>query len=44
VYNDPAYAPIVKKLHKDLVQLRLRYGDSKELDKKYMDLYKKKNN
>jgi arylsulfatase A-like enzyme len=42
VYNDPAYATVVKKLQKDLVQMRLRYGDSKELDKKYIDLYKQK--
>jgi arylsulfatase A-like enzyme len=40
VYNDPAYTMVVKKLHKDLVQLRLRYGDSKELDKKFIRLYK----
>ena len=42
VYNDPAYAGIVKKLHKELKELRVKYKDSPELDKKYIDIYKNK--
>jgi arylsulfatase A-like enzyme len=42
VYNDPAYADVVEKLHKDLDKMRLKYGDSEELDKKYLELNKKK--
>ncbi len=42
VYNDPAYAETVKRLHKELVDMRIKYKDSKELDQKYMDMYKKK--
>ena len=40
VYDDPAYEMIKQKLQKELVQLRLRYGDSKELDRKYIEMYK----
>ncbi len=42
VYNDPAYAEVVKKLHKELDELRVKYGDSDELNQKYIDLYKEK--
>ncbi len=42
VYNDPAYAEVVKDLTKRLAELRVKYKDSKELDKKYMDMYKDK--
>ena len=38
VYNDPAYASIVTKLHKELKELRIKYKDSPELDKKYIEL------
>ncbi len=44
VYNDPAYAEIVTKLHKQLDEIRIKYKDSKELDQKYIDMYKKKRN
>ncbi|MCB0686823.1 MAG: sulfatase [Saprospiraceae bacterium] len=40
VYNDPAYADVVKDLTQKLADLRVKYKDSKELDQKYMDLYK----
>lgn len=43
VYNDPAYANVVEKLHEELDEIRMEYGDSKELDQHYMELYKKKN-
>ncbi len=39
VYNDPAYAATVAKLRKKLDELRLKYKDSQELDRKYIDLY-----
>lgn len=42
VYDDPAYADVVKKLHSDLEALRVKYKDSKELDQKYIDMYTKK--
>jgi arylsulfatase A-like enzyme len=40
VYDDPAYAATVTKLHEALKQLRIKYKDSPELDKKFIDLYK----
>jgi arylsulfatase A-like enzyme len=39
VYNDPAYQDIVKELSEQLVELRVKYKDSKELDQKYIELY-----
>lgn len=39
VYNDPAYATLVAELHRKLDALRLKYKDSTELDRKYIDLY-----
>lgn len=39
VYNDPSYADTVSELHKKLDELRLKYKDSPELDRKYIDLY-----
>ncbi|MDC6390711.1 sulfatase [Maribacter sp. PR1] len=39
VYNDPAYAATVKKLKKELIELRKYYKDSPEQDQKYIDLY-----
>ncbi len=41
VYNDPAYATTVVELSKKLGELRVKYKDSLELDRKYIDLYKK---
>ncbi len=43
VYNDPAYAEVVKKLKNELAELRVKYKDSKELDQKYIDIYNQKN-
>lgn len=40
VYDDPAYAEVVTALTKQLAELRLKYKDNEELDKKYIDLYK----
>lgn len=40
VYNDPSYAATVVKLHKELKELRVKYKDSPELDKKYIEIYK----
>ncbi len=43
VYDDPAYADIATKLHKELEQLRIKYKDSPELDQKYIDIYTNRN-
>ncbi len=40
VYDDPSYADIVKDLKIKLAELRLKYKDSEELDKKYIELSK----
>ncbi|WP_136468177.1 sulfatase [Flagellimonas onchidii] len=40
VYNDPAYADVVKELHKKLEELRVQYKDSDELNQHYIDLHK----
>lgn len=39
VYADPAYAKTVSELKTKLEELRAKYKDSPELDKKYIDLY-----
>lgn len=39
IYNNLEYADIQKKLHQDLIALRKKYGDSKELDQKYIDMH-----
>jgi arylsulfatase A-like enzyme len=43
VYNDPAYADVVARLHEELKALRIKYKDSPELDKKYIDMYTHRN-
>ncbi|UTA66591.1 sulfatase [Emticicia sp. 21SJ11W-3] len=40
VYNDPAYAEIRAQLHKKLAALRIKYKDSEQLDKMYIEKYK----
>lgn len=40
VYNDPEYASVVEKLHKELEELRKKYKDSSALDQHYIDIYK----
>ena len=40
VYNDPAYAEVVKELKRDLTAMRVKYKDSKELDDFYIKKYK----
>lgn len=42
VYNDPAYADVQKTLHKRLTELRVKYGDSDNNDKKFIDQFLKK--
>lgn len=37
VYNDPAYADVVKRMKKKLKEVRAKYGDSKELDEYYIN-------
>ncbi|MDC1105735.1 sulfatase [Prolixibacteraceae bacterium] len=39
LYNDPAHANIQKNLHEKLDSLREKYGDSDELDEKYLKRY-----
>ncbi|MCB0546556.1 MAG: sulfatase [Phaeodactylibacter sp.] len=41
VYHDPAYAEVVKKLRRQLAELRVKYKDSEQLDRKYIELYNK---
>ncbi|MEL6835703.1 MAG: sulfatase [Bacteroidota bacterium] len=42
VLDDPAYAEIVVQLKRDLMVLREKYGDSPELDRKYIEMYEEK--
>ena len=42
VYNDPAYTATVVELSKKLDELRVKYKDSLELDRKYINLYETK--
>jgi hypothetical protein len=42
VYNDPAYADVQAQLHIQLEELRKKYGDSDELNQKFIDEYKEK--
>ncbi|MCJ7449656.1 MAG: sulfatase [Bacteroidales bacterium] len=36
VYNDPAYATVIKQLHKRLTKLMRKFGDSEELAKTFL--------
>ena len=36
VYNDPAYADVQKMMHERLTELRTKYGDSDELNQKFI--------
>ncbi len=40
VFDDPAYADVVKELKQKLAGLRVKYKDSKELDQKFIEMYK----
>jgi hypothetical protein len=40
VYNDPKYASVKAELHKKLADLRVKYKDSEELDRYYIEKYK----
>ena len=42
VYDDPAYKDIIDGLKNDLRDLRTQYGDSEELDQKYIDEFLEK--
>jgi hypothetical protein len=39
IYGDPAYADVQEMLHKRLEELREYYGDSDELNDKYLKAY-----
>jgi hypothetical protein len=38
-YQNPAYADVVTRLKEQLAGLRVKYGDSEELDKRFIELY-----
>ncbi len=38
-YDNPAYAEVVAELKEKLSRMRVKYGDSEELDQKFIDLY-----
>lgn len=40
VYKDPAYAAIQKEMHAKLKEVRTSYGDSEEMDQKFIDIFK----
>ena len=42
VYNNPAYAQVVKEMKHKLGELRKKYKDSDELSNSYIELYKEK--
>lgn len=42
VYEDPAYAEVVKDLKERLAALRVKYQDSPELDQEYLQKYREK--
>ena len=44
IYNDPAYTEVQKMLHKRLEELRMYYGDSNELNDKFLKEYLKSQN
>ena len=41
VYSDSSYYMVVIELKKKLAQLRVKYKDSRELDLKFIEQYKK---
>lgn len=43
VYGDPEYKDVVVELKKRLAKLRVKYGDSDELQQKYLDMTKNTN-
>nr|WP_298995999.1 sulfatase [uncultured Allomuricauda sp.] len=43
VYNDPAYADVVKELKVKLGELRVQYKDSDELNQEYIEIHKANN-
>ena len=39
VYDDPAYAEVRERLHRELTQIREKYGDSDSLSRQYLDVF-----
>ena len=39
IYSDPKYSEIKEEMHEKLSELRIKYGDSKEMDQKNLDRY-----
>ena len=42
VYNDTSYAGVIEELKLELIELRVKYKDSEELDQKYIERYNQK--
>ena len=42
LYDNPKYADVQKEMHKKLIEIRKKYGDSDELDEQNLDRYLKK--
>ena len=40
VYDDPEYSEVMKDLSRRLTDLRVKYKDSRELDQKFIEMYK----
>lgn len=43
VYNDPAYADVVARMHQALADIRVKYQDSDSLTQHYVRLYEQRN-
>ncbi len=39
LYNHPDYADVQEEMHKKLIEVREKYGDSDEMDKKHLDRF-----
>jgi len=44
LYNDPEYAEVQKEMHQRLKEIRLKYGDSDNLDQQYLQHFLKSKN
>jgi len=41
VFHEPEYSDVAVELKKQLIELRVKYQDSNELQEKYLDMTKK---
>jgi arylsulfatase A-like enzyme len=44
LYNHPDYAEVQKEMHKKLIEIREKYGDSDELDQEHLERFLKRKN